>query len=92
MGLPPAGAPTGVKGDNYVHYSQGITSLQTIKFGISCAVELFQKVLQQVLQGCEGVQNILDDIITHPSSQKEHDERLEKVLTMLQNKRNYVEL
>ena len=30
-----------------------------LNFGNSCAVELFQKVLQQILQGCEGVQKYI---------------------------------
>ena len=47
---------------------------------------MFQKVLQQILQSCEGVQNILDDIIDHASTQEEHDKRLENVLSVLQYK------
>ena len=65
---------------------RGLYCYKQLNFGISCAVELFQKVLQQILQGYEGVQNILDDIIMHAATQKEHDERLQKVLTLLQEK------
>ena len=43
-------------------------------------------MLQQILQGCEGVQNILDDIIIHAATQKELDEGLQKVLTLLQER------
>ena len=32
------------------------------------------------------VQNILNDIIVHASTQEEHDKRLENVLSVLQNK------
>ena len=55
-------------------------------FGISCAPEMYQKVLQQTLQGCEGVHNILDDIIVHGANQKEHDTRLLRVLKVLKEK------
>ena len=32
-------------------------------FGVSSAPEIYQHVIQQVLQGCRGVRNISDDII-----------------------------
>ena len=63
---------------------RGLYRYKRLNFGISCAVELFQKVLQQIVQGFESVQNILDDIIIHAATQKEHDERLQKVFTLLQ--------
>ena len=65
---------------------KGLYRYKRLNFGISCAVEMFQKVIQQILQGCEGVQNILDDIIVHAPNQQEHDKRLEKVLNVLQEK------
>ena len=36
-------------------------------FGISCAPEMYQRVMQQALEGCEGVRNMhaYDDIIVH---------------------------
>ncbi|XP_065941320.1 uncharacterized protein [Magallana gigas] len=45
-----------------------------------------RKVMQQVLQGCEGVHNIMDDIIVHASSQVEHDRCLENVVKVLYEK------
>ena len=54
--------------------------------GISCAPEMYQKVMQQVLQDCEGAHNIQDDIIVHGSNQEEHDKRLRKVLSVLRDK------
>ena len=67
-------------------YAKGLYRYKRLNFGISCAVEMFQKVIQQILQGCEVVQNILDDIIVHAPNQQEHDKRLEKVLNVLQEK------
>ena len=64
---------------------KGLYRYKRLNFGISCAVEMFQ-VIQQILQGCEGVQNILDDIIVHALNQQEDDKRLEKVLNVLQEK------
>ena len=45
-------------------------------FGLKSASENYQKVLQ----GCEGAQNISDDIIVHGTDRAQHDERLRKVL------------
>jgi len=49
-------------------------------FGVSCAPEIYQRMLQHTLARCEGVHNILDDIIVFALSKKEHNKRLEAVL------------
>ena len=60
-----------------------LSRYKRLMFGISCAYEMYQNVLQQVLQGCEGVHNIFADIILHASSKVEHDRRLENVIKVL---------
>lgn len=65
---------------------KGLFRYKRLMFGVSCAPELYQKVMQQVLQGCEGVHNIMDDIIVHASTQEEHDKCLENVVRVLQEK------
>ena len=55
-------------------------------FGISCAPEMYQKVIRQVLQACEGVHNILDDVIFHAATEEEHDQRFENVVRVLSRK------
>lgn len=52
-------------------------------FGISCAPELFQKVMDTIVAGLEGVVVYLDDILIFGSSQKEHDDRLEALMNRL---------
>ena len=52
-------------------------------FGISSAPEAYQHVIQQSLQGCEGVANISDDIIIHGKNTEKHDRRLQRVLERL---------
>ena len=54
-------------------------------FGINCAPEMYQKVMQQVRQGCEGVHNIMDDIIIHGTSKEERDARLKCVLEKIKH-------
>ena len=51
--------------------------------GLKSASEHYQKTIQQILQGCEGVKNISDDLIIHGSNLKQHDERLFAVLDKL---------
>ena len=53
---------------------QGLYRYKRLMFGISCAPEMYQKVLGQVLQECDGVHNILDDVIVHAPTEEEHDE------------------
>lgn len=52
-------------------------------FGISCAPEIFQKTMESILAGLEGVIVYLDDIVVFGSSKEEHDRRLQAVLKRL---------
>jgi hypothetical protein len=47
---------------------------------------MYQKVMEQVLLGCEGVHNSMDDIIVHASNQKEHDKCLENAVRVVRDK------
>ncbi|XP_028415017.1 uncharacterized protein K02A2.6-like [Dendronephthya gigantea] len=75
--------------------SRGITTFTThcglyrykrLMFGITSAPEVYQHIIQQILQGCEGVQNIADNIIVHGPTVEVHDRRLIKVLEVLQKR------
>lgn len=52
-------------------------------FGIVCAPEMFQKIMEQVLAGCEGCLNYIDDIIIYGDSLDQLNERTGKVLNRL---------
>lgn len=52
-------------------------------FGISCAPEVFQKTLEQILSSCDHCINFIDDIIVAGRTEQEHDEALKKVLHKL---------
>lgn len=69
--------------------SRGITTFAThiglfrykrLTFGVNSAAEIFQKSIEEVLQGVEGARNISDDIIVFGKSQVDHDEALRAVL------------
>ena len=64
----------------------GLYRYKHLMFGINSAPELYQHVIQQTLQGCEGVANISDDIIVHGRSTEEHNKRLQQVLERLKEK------
>ena len=53
-------------------------------FGISSAPEHFQKRMSRILEGLEGVVCQMDDVLIWGATQSEHDERLRKTLTRLQ--------
>lgn len=60
----------------------GAMRYKRLMFGVKPAVEVFQKVMTEMLAGCEGTIIYLDDIAVAGSEQN-HDERLEKVLKVL---------
>jgi hypothetical protein len=53
---------------------------QRLPFGIKSAPEVFQKVTSQMLDDIEGVEVIVDDVLVWGENEKQHDERLAKVL------------
>ena len=62
---------------------RGLYRYRRLMFGISCAPEIHQRVIQQVLADCEGTRNIADDIVVFGSTVEEHDRRLDAVLRRL---------
>lgn len=55
-------------------------------FGICSAAEIFQNVIEQVIQGIPGARNISDNIIIFGSNKAEHDSNLHRVLERLREK------
>ena len=43
----------------------GLYRYKRLMFGINAAPEHYQRIIRNVLQDCDGVQNISDDIIVH---------------------------
>lgn len=73
--------------------SQKITCINTHKglfmytrlvFGLACAPAIFQRVMECVLSGMEGVLCMLDDILVTGVSREQHLDRLREVLRRLQ--------
>ena len=62
---------------------EGLFRFKRLMFGISSASEMFQYIIRQVLEGCDGAHNISDDIILGGIDQQDHDAKVEKVITRL---------
>lgn len=58
---------------------KGLFRYTRLMFGANCAPEVFQKFMEEVLAGVDGVMVMIDDIIVHGKTETEHDSRLEMV-------------
>lgn len=65
--------------------SKGLFRYKRLMFGISSAPEHFQKIMERMLVGCEGVINFIDDIVVFGCNSDEHDSRLKHVLQILKD-------
>ena len=62
----------------------GVFRYKRLNFGINTSGEIFQKVIEGVLNGLEGVVNMSDDCIVFGATEAEHDARLKLVLERLE--------
>ena len=62
----------------------GLYQYTRLPFGVASAPAMFQRAMDMILQGVEGVFCYIDDILMMGSTDEEHVERLEKVLQRLQ--------
>ena len=51
-----------------------------LPFGLARGQDIFQRMMDQILDRCEGVIGIADDIIIHGKDDAEHDRRLHKFM------------
>ena len=65
---------------------KGLYRYKRLNYGISSASELYQRILQQILQDIPNCKNIVDDIIIYADNQEDHDKVLKMVLTRLREK------
>uniref|UniRef100_A0A3B1ITQ0 Gypsy retrotransposon integrase-like protein 1 n=1 Tax=Astyanax mexicanus TaxID=7994 RepID=A0A3B1ITQ0_ASTMX len=62
----------------------GRFSFKRLPFGITSAPEIFQRKMKETLQGLEGVEVFMDDILIHAATMEEHDRRLEMVMQRIE--------
>lgn len=61
----------------------GLKRYKRLIFGLSSASEIYQYVIQQVLQGILGARNISHDIIIFDKDQESHNHQLQLTLARL---------
>ena len=66
-----------------VNTHQGLYSYNRLPFGVASAPALFQRTMENILQGIGGVACYIDDIIVTGKTIKEHLDHLEEVLKRL---------
>lgn len=67
-----------------INTTAGLFRYKRMPFGIACAPAIFQRTIDSVLKGIDGVQIYLDDIIVASSTADEHLRQLEKVFSTMQ--------
>ena len=52
-----------------------------LPFGLSVSQDIFQQHMDCIIEKCEGVHGINDDLIVHGATEEEHGKRLHNILT-----------
>ena len=68
----------------FVLSSLGKYQFNRVPFGLAQAPAYFQKLINDILKGCNFAMGYLDDIIIYSRSEKEHLEHLEEIFTRLE--------
>lgn len=55
-----------------------------LPFGITSAPEIFQRKMMETMQGLEGVEIFMDDVLVYGATVSEHDQRLEKAMQRIE--------
>lgn len=66
--------------------SRGLFRFKRLPFGLVSAPEIFQKVMEEILAGCQGTVCYLDDIYVEGENLEQHNTRLNKVYERLQSR------
>jgi transposase InsO family protein len=64
---------------------RGLYRYKRLMFGITSAPEKYQKIISDVIRGCEGVAHIADDLIVYGGDLQEHERNLHAVLQRLKD-------
>ncbi|XP_062533173.1 uncharacterized protein LOC134202123 [Armigeres subalbatus] len=61
----------------------GLFRYKRLLFGVNCAPELFQNLMESILAECPNTVVFIDDIMTFGSTEEEHDAEVKKTLNTL---------
>ncbi|XP_062538923.1 uncharacterized protein K02A2.6-like [Armigeres subalbatus] len=62
---------------------QGYYRYKRLTFGMNCASEVFQSIIERILKGIKGVRVFIDDIMIFAPTKEQHDDTLRKVMDRL---------
>lgn len=65
--------------------SKGLFRFKRLMCGVTCALEIFKKLMIQILSDCEGVAVFIDDVVVHGKTLEIMKERLKKALEKLES-------
>lgn len=65
---------------------RGMYRYKRLMFGVSCAPEMFQRIMEQLLAGCDNCVGFIDDVVVFGDDEDEHDQCLRKVLGILKSR------
>ena len=68
-----------------INTHKGLFTYNRLAFGVASAPSIYQKTMEQIVQGLKGVQVYLDDIICTGSSDREHLDNLDQLLSRLED-------
>lgn len=66
-----------------INTPKGLFVYNRLPFGVSSAPAIFQRVMDSLFQGCEGVSMYLDDILVTGCTPEEHLKNLARVLAKI---------
>ena len=58
-----------------------------LPFGLLLSQDIFQQHMECIIEKCEGVHGISDDLIVHGATEEEHDKRLLNLMTIAKKRR-----
>lgn len=61
----------------------GLFRYKRLLFGVNCAPELFQNLMESILAGCKNTVVFIDDIVIFGSTEEEHDSSVKETLKVL---------
>lgn len=64
---------------------RGIFKLNRLPYGITPASAIFEREMEKLLQGCNGVANFLDDIIITGKTREDHEKNIREVFKRLED-------
>ena len=64
----------------HIQHTWGRYRFIRLPFGLICSQDIFQRMMDQILEHCEGVIGIAEDVVVHGKDDEEHNRRLHNLM------------